>query len=75
MERLIDAVGTDHVRTMHTNQALTKISTCDHRDYRSLFDTASCIYLTAQLFRGIVTGSTSGRQNFKRENVWHPCQW
>jgi hypothetical protein len=47
MEGLIDAVGTEHVRTIHTNQALIEISTCDHLDYCSLFDTASCIYLAA----------------------------
>jgi hypothetical protein len=75
MEGLIDAVATEHVQTIHTNQALTKISTCDHLNYCSLFDTASCIYLAAQLFRGIVTGSTPIRQTSKRENAWLPCQW
>jgi hypothetical protein len=75
MERLIDAVGTDHVRAIHTNQALTKISTCDYLDYCSLFDTASCIYLAAQLFRSILTRSTPVRQNLDRENVSHLCQW
>jgi hypothetical protein len=75
MEGLIDAVGTEHVRTIHTNQVLIKISTCDCLDYCSLFDITSCIYLAAQLFRGIVMGSTPVRQRLKRELVWHPCQW
>lgn len=75
MEGLIDAVATEHVQTIHTNQALTEISTCGHLNYCSLFDTASCIYLAAQLFRGIVTGSTPVRQNSKRENAWLPRQW